>query len=138
MTCRWDQRRIMKGNTMSKTYEAFDPKSKLWTIIPRDQKCKIKGKSVTLYDACSMLGLPIRVVWPNGSTYIIENEDKARELGLIAGRKTKAAKPKAKAKSKTKPKSKSPKTETVYEAINPVLTMEGENVVAINGKSCFL
>ena len=47
-----------------------------------------------------------------------------------------AAKPKPKAKSKTKPKS--PKTETVYEAINPVLTMEGENVVAINGKSCFL
>ncbi len=114
---------------MSKTYEAFDPKSKLWTIIPRDQKCKVKGKSVTLYDACSMLGLPIRVVWPNGSTYIIENQDKARELGLIAGRKTKAAKPKAKAKSKT---------ETVYEASNPVLTMEGGNVVAINGKSCFL
>ena len=94
---------------MSKTYEAFDPKSKLWTIIPRDQKCKVKGKYVTLYDACSMLGLQIRVVWPNGSTYIIENQDKARELGLIAGRKTKAAKP---TKSKTS-KVKKSKTNTI-------------------------
>mgnify|MGYP003626988714 FL=1 len=106
---------------MSKLFQGYAVKTSEWIDMPR---------GTDLYEQAVKANAPIRILYESGKSYITQNQDKAIELGLMPSRKTKAAKPTKSKKSKT---SKVKKSETN----NPVLTMEGGNVVAINGKSCF-
>ena len=106
---------------MSKIFQAYNVKTDEWLGIPAGAKItpavqfsleELSGHPVSndflgmsLFKFLDMGGLPIRVVHPNGSTYIVKNKDKAEELGLMPSRKTKVAKPTKSKKSKTSKKS---------------------------------
>lgn len=93
----------------TKEYQAFDKKAKQWTTLPS------KSEDPGLFDRLVEAGIPIRVLWPNGSFSVIKNKAKAPKKERN-GSSAWAREAEAKVK-----KGKEPKPKTMFDEYGPAV-----------------
>jgi len=99
----------------TKEYQAFDKKAKQWTTLPS------KSEDPGLFDRLVEAGIPIRVLWPNGSFSVIKNKAKAPKKERN-GSSAWAREAEAKVKKDKEPKAKAePKPKTMFDEYGPAM-----------------